>query len=96
MLSWRKALDAFARYDRRTQFVPGHGLVCGLDTVREQMDLMDDLRAHAEKMMRAGATAEEAERRYTIPKPFEEFPVFSWNWTVGAALSSFYSGLKRA
>lgn len=95
MLSWRKALDGFARYDRRTQFVPGHGPVCGLDAVHEQMDLMDDLRAHAEKMMRAGATAEEAERRYVKPARFEKFDVFSWNWTVGAALNSFYSGLKR-
>lgn len=96
MISWRKALDGFARYDRHTQFVPGHGPVCDLDTVREQMDLMDDLRAHAEKMIRAGATAEEAERRYLKPARFEKFAVFSWSWTVGAALSSFYSGLKRA
>lgn len=96
MIAWRKALDRFARYDRRTQFVPGHGPVCDLGTVREQMDLMDDLRAHAEKMMRAGASVEEAERRYPVPKRFETFQVFSWNWTVGAALASYYSGLKRA
>ena len=96
MISWRKALDEFARYDRRTQFVPGHGSVCGLEAVHEQMDLLDDLRAHAEKMMRAGANADEAERRYTVPKRFENFPVFSWNWTIGAGLVSLYSGLKRA
>jgi glyoxylase-like metal-dependent hydrolase (beta-lactamase superfamily II) len=90
MIAWRKVLDTFSSYGRRTQFVPGHGLVCGLQTVRDQADLMDDLRAHAEKMIRIGVTAEEAERRYVAPKPFQTYRNHAWGWTVGAAMQSFY------
>jgi cyclase len=95
MLAWRKVLDRFAGYDRRTLFVPGHGAACGIENVRDQADLMDDLRAHAEKMMRAGASAEEAESRYVVPARFESYGVARWNWSVGAALASYYSGLKK-
>jgi glyoxylase-like metal-dependent hydrolase (beta-lactamase superfamily II) len=90
MRAQRKVLDLFASYGRNVRFVPGHGPVCGLDTVREQMDLFDDLRAHAEKMKQAGAGAEEAERRYTAPARFKDFEIFAWGWTIGAALRSYY------
>ncbi len=33
MIAWRKALDRLAAFGRRTQFVPGHRAVCGLETV---------------------------------------------------------------
>jgi hypothetical protein len=90
MKAWRKILDIFAGYGRKTRFVPGHGPVCGIDIVRQQMDLMDDLQAHAEKMKRAGVGLEEAKRRYTAPERFREFAVFSWSWTIGAAIESYY------
>jgi glyoxylase-like metal-dependent hydrolase (beta-lactamase superfamily II) len=90
MIAWRKVLDRLSGYDRRTQFAPGHGPVCGLETVREQSDLMDDLRAHAERMIRMGATAAEAERRYVVPKPFQTYHNGAWGWTVGAAMQSFF------
>jgi len=90
MIAWRKVLDRFAGYGRRTQFVPGHGSVCGVQVVREQAKLMDDLRAHAEKMIRSGVTAEEAERRYVVPKSFQTYRNHAWGWTVGAAMQSFY------
>ena len=80
----------FSGYGRRTQFVPGHGSVCGVQVVREQAKLMDDLRAHAEKMIRSGVTAEEAERRYVVPKSFQTYRNHAWGWTVGAAMQSFY------
>jgi cyclase len=94
LVAWRRVLDRFSGYPRQTRFVPGHGAVCGVDVVREQADLMDDLRSHAKRMMRAGATAEEAERRYLVPKAFATYGVFSWNWTIGAALQSYYAALR--
>jgi cyclase len=96
MIAWRKVLDRFAGYGRRTRFIPGHGPVCGLDTVREQSALFDDLRAHAEKMMRAGASAEEAERRYVVPERFSSWGMRSWDFTVGAAMRSYFARLGSA
>ena len=95
MIAWRKTLDRFAGHSRRTRFVPGHGQVCGLETVREQRDLFDDLRAHAEKMLRAGASAAEAERRYAVPKRFQTFEA-SWGWSIGPAMQNYFSVLKRS
>ena len=89
MKAWRRILDIFAGYGRETRFVPGHGPVCGIDIVRQQMDLMDDLQAHAEKMKRAGVGLEEAKRRYTAPERFREYAVFSWRWTIGAGIESY-------
>jgi glyoxylase-like metal-dependent hydrolase (beta-lactamase superfamily II) len=93
MVRWRKVLNHFAGYDGKTKFVPGHGPVCGVETVHEQAALMDDLRAHAEKMIRMGVDANEAERRYVVPKPFEHFRISAWGWTVAPALRSFYAFL---
>ena len=94
MIAWRKTLDRFAGYSPRTRFVPGHGPVCGLDVVREQRDLFDDLRAHAEKMLRAGAGVEEAERRYVVPRRFQSYQI-EWGWTVSPAMQSYFAALKK-
>src|SRR5262249_56504618 len=67
MLAWRKTLDVFLTHDRRTQFVPGHGPVAAPARVREQATLLDHLREHAERMIKLGVSAEEAERRYVVP-----------------------------
>jgi cyclase len=90
MIAWRKVLDGFLSYGRQMRFIPGHGPVCGIEIVRQQIDLMDDLDAHAEKMKRAGVPLDEAKRRYAIPERFRQFEVFSWNWTIGAAIESYY------
>ena len=95
MSLWRKALDRFAGYGAKTRFVPGHGPVCGQETVKEQMALFDDLKGHAEKMKRAGASVEEAERRYVVPARFQRFAVHSWGLTVGAAMRSYYGPPAR-
>jgi glyoxylase-like metal-dependent hydrolase (beta-lactamase superfamily II) len=95
MIAWRKVLDRFAGYSRRTQFIPGHGPVCGQETVREQAALFDDLRSHAEKMRRTGATAEQAERRYAVPKRFGDYGIHSWGLSVGAAMRSYFTKLPR-
>ena len=91
MRAWRNALDRLARYGSGVQFVPGHGPVCGQDNVREQIALFDNLRAHAEKMKREGASPEEAERRYIVPKQFQSFRLTAWGWTIGPAMHSLLS-----
>lgn len=93
MIAWRKVLDLFAGYNPRTQFVPGHGPVCGMETVRDQQDLFDDLRGHAEKMLRSGATAEEAERRYIVPEQFQDYRLAYWGLRIAAAMQSYFAGL---
>jgi glyoxylase-like metal-dependent hydrolase (beta-lactamase superfamily II) len=98
MIAWREVLNRFAGYSRNTRFIPGHGPVCGRETVREQQDVFDDLRAHAEKMMSSGGTAEEAERRYKVPERFRDYRVELWDLRVGSAMRSYYQKLvsKRA
>lgn len=90
MPAWRKTLDVLNGYGSKMRFVPGHGPVCGIDIVRQQIDLFDDLRAHAETMKRAGIPVEEAKRRYTVPARFHGFDDFSRAWTIGAALENYY------
>ncbi|MBI3209118.1 MAG: MBL fold metallo-hydrolase [Candidatus Solibacter usitatus] len=90
MIALRKALGHFSSYGRRTQFVPGHGPVCGQETVRDQIHLIDDLHRHAEKMIRMGVPAAEAERRYVVPAAFQNYRNTAWGWTVGAAMESYY------
>lgn len=90
MTRWRKILDRFMSYGASTRFVPGHGEVCGTEVVNQQIDLMDDLHWHAERMKRAGIALDEATRRYTIPAPFREFDASGWSATIGAALANYY------
>ena len=96
MIAWRKVLDLFAGYSRRTRFVPGHGPVCGQETVRDQKDLFDDLRAHAEKMLRSGATSEEAERRYVVPERFRDYRLIPWGLRISAIMRSYFATLGPA
>lgn len=91
MISWRKVLDTFAGYSRGTRFVPGHGAMCGMEVVREFADLIDDLHSHSEKMVQAGAGVAEATSRYSVPTRFEKFGIFSWDWTIGGAMRSYYA-----
>ena len=96
MIAWRSVLELFSDYGRRTRFVPGHGPVCGVDTVRDQCALFDDLRAHAEKMLRAGVAVDEAERRYLVPKQFQNHSIHSWDFTIGAAMRSYFAKLPQS
>ncbi len=54
---------------------------------------MDDLRSHAEKMIRNGMTVDEAERQYVVPKAFQTYRLSAWGWTIGAAMDSYFSKL---
>src|ERR1700684_2256695 len=82
MIAWRKILDTFLGYGPKMRFIPGHGQVCGIEIVRQHIDVMEDLHSHAEKIKGAGIALDEAKRRYTIPAQFREFDISSWNWTV--------------
>jgi glyoxylase-like metal-dependent hydrolase (beta-lactamase superfamily II) len=93
VIAWRRALNALDGYGRGTRFIPGHGPVCGLDTVRAQMALLDHLRSHAERMLALGATVDEAERRYTPAKAFQDYRIGAWGWTIGAAIENLYGQL---
>jgi cyclase len=95
MLAWRKVVEALAHEPRSMRLVPGHGPICGPEAARVFADLLDHLRAHAEKMIAAGAKVAEAEDRYVIPTPFKEYDASWWDWTIGAALRSYYAGLTR-
>jgi glyoxylase-like metal-dependent hydrolase (beta-lactamase superfamily II) len=94
MLSWRKVLDRLASYGPGTKFVPGHGPICGVEVVREFADLIDDLHGHSEKMIRTGASVEEATQRYDVPARFEKFEMNSWDWAIGGAMRSYYARRK--
>jgi len=94
MLAWRRVLTRLGRESGTTRLVPGHGAICGLETVRDQADLMDDLRRHAVKMIEAGTSVEEATRRYVVPARFRDYDMLCWGWTVGGALRSYYRGLQ--
>jgi cyclase len=85
-----KVLDFFASLPSGTKFVPGHGPYGGREIVLEQKALLEDIHAHTKSMRNSGIDAEEAARRYVVPKRFEGFEIFSWDWCIGDALRSFY------
>jgi glyoxylase-like metal-dependent hydrolase (beta-lactamase superfamily II) len=95
MLAWRKVLEPMAAEPASTRFVPGHGPISDRDTVRDFIGVLDDLHAHAEKMIAAGATPFEAEDRYVIPTAFSDYPHYWWDWRIGAAMRSYYASLKQ-
>jgi glyoxylase-like metal-dependent hydrolase (beta-lactamase superfamily II) len=91
LVAWRRVVDLLATFDPRTRFIPGHGAIGRVDDVRLQAALMDDLRGHADRMMQAGATAEEAERRYQVPPRFRGFDLLCWAFTVGGAMKAYFA-----
>jgi glyoxylase-like metal-dependent hydrolase (beta-lactamase superfamily II) len=96
ILAWRQIVDRLAAEDPRAQFVPGHGAVGSVHELRRQADVMDRLREHAEKMMRAGASIEEAERRYDVPESYRDYDMLSWRVTVGSAVRSYFAALSSS
>jgi len=78
---WRANVAKFAKFDKDTIFVPGHGQVCGQEAVALMLALFDDMADQAQKMYKAGVPVEEATERYIVPA--------KWNSTT-------LSGLARA
>jgi glyoxylase-like metal-dependent hydrolase (beta-lactamase superfamily II) len=96
VLAWRRVLDELEAFDKGTQFIPGHGPIGSLNEIREHAAIMDDLRDHAERMMRAGVPADEAEIRYAVPRRFRRFEMLCWAFTVGGAMRNYYAALRSA
>ncbi len=94
MLGWRATVDKFAAFDKETLFVPGHGQVCGQEGIALERAVFDDLAEHAKKMVQAGASVEEALKRYTVPEKFKSLGMFSWWFCVDNAIGQFYAAAK--
>jgi glyoxylase-like metal-dependent hydrolase (beta-lactamase superfamily II) len=91
---WRETLKKFAALDKDTLFVPGHGQICGQEGIASIREVFDDIARHAEKMYKAGVPAEEAQHRYVVPDKFKNFPIFSWGFTIGSAITMLYAEWK--
>ena len=87
---WRETLKTFAGFDKDTVFVPGHGPVCGQESVAQNIAVFDDLAAQGEKFFAAGASAEEAAQRYVVPPAFKDFFIYCWGLTIGTAMNKLY------
>ena len=91
---WRATLGKFAAFDKDTLFVPGHGQLCGQEGIATSRSVFDDLAEHAQKMFKAGVSAEEAAARYAVPEKFKDFPIFAWGFTVAATIAKLYEEWK--
>jgi glyoxylase-like metal-dependent hydrolase (beta-lactamase superfamily II) len=87
---WRATLATFAGYEKDTIFVPGHGSICGQEGVALARAVIDDLTEQADKFFDAGATVDEATDRYVVPERFKSFQIYSWAFTISAAMSRLY------
>ena len=88
---WRETLRKFAAFESDTLFVPGHGQICGQKGIAAIRALFDDIAAQAEKMYRAGIAVEEAQHLYVVPERFKTFPIWSWGFVIGSAISLLYA-----
>ncbi len=96
MTAWRKVLTMFAGYGKDALFVPGHGQVCGQEAIAAQIEVMDQMRAYAEKMFAAGVSAAEAANRYEVPERFKSLAVFAWAFTINRAIELYYTEFRKA
>jgi cyclase len=87
---WRDTLKKFATYDKDTIFVPGHGQICGHEGIASIREVFDDIAAQAERMHQAGVPVQEAIDRYTVPDKFKNFPIYSWDFTIGPTITKLY------
>jgi cyclase len=87
---WRSTLKTFLSWDQDTIFVPGHGQITGRDGVQLSVELFDDLAAQAEKMYKAGVTAEDAADQYVVPDKFKDVAIFAWNLSIAPTIIKLY------
>ncbi len=88
---WRETLRKFAALEKDTVFVPGHGQICGQEGIADLREVFDDIAEQAEKMYKAGVPAEEAQHRYVVPDKVKNFPIYSWGFTIGPAITKLYA-----
>jgi len=87
---WRSTLKTFLSWGQDTIFVPGHGQICGPEGVQLSLDLFDDIEAQAEKLHRAGVSAEEAADQYVVPEKFKNVAIFAWSLAIGSTITKLY------
>ena len=88
---WRATLAQFAKFDRDTLFIPGHGQLMGQEGVAEMRSCFDDIAEQAEKSYKAGVPVEEAVERYVVPDRYKGYRMFSWGFTIGRAIEQLYA-----
>ena len=95
MAAWRRVMRMFGGYGKDALFIPGHGQICGQDGISGQIAVMDHIGEHAEKMFKAGVPVGEAINRYEVPQQFAKLGIFSWAFTIGRGIESYYAGFKK-
>jgi len=88
---WRATLKTFASWDKDTIFVPGHGQVCGQETIAMFRSTFDDIEEQAMKAYKAGVPAEEAQHQYVVPEKFSKLATFSWGFSIGPTIRKMYA-----
>ncbi|HKW56413.1 MAG TPA: MBL fold metallo-hydrolase [Candidatus Acidoferrum sp.] len=92
---WRQTLKKFSAFEKDTLFVPGHGQICGQEGIARIREVFDDIAGQAEKMFKAGVPVEDAQHRYVVPEQFKNFPIFSWGFTIGPAITKLYAEWQK-
>lgn len=88
---WRQSLKTFASWDKDTVFVPGHGQICGQETVALFRALFDNIEEQAQELHHAGVPASEAVDRYEIPEKYKNIAVLAWDFTIGPTIAKMYA-----
>jgi glyoxylase-like metal-dependent hydrolase (beta-lactamase superfamily II) len=91
LTAWRDVLVDLARAPADTILVPGHGPLARREDVSRQLDVFDHLAAYAERMFRAGVPLPDAQRRYEVPDRFGSLGIFSWAFSISAAIRKYYA-----
>lgn len=88
---WRATLKTFASWDKDTFFVPGHGQLCGQETVAMFRSVFDDIEEQAMKLYKAGVPVDEAQHQYVIPEKFSKLSPFTWGFSIGPTIQKMYA-----
>jgi cyclase len=88
---WRQTLKTFASWNKDTLFVPGHGPVCGQEGIALLRALFDDIEDQAQKMHKAGVPSVEAADLYVVPEKYKNVGIFSWDFSIGPAITKLYA-----
>lgn len=54
-------------------------------------EIFDDIATQAEYMFRSGVPVQEAVDRYAVPHKFKDLLIYSWGFTIGAAITKLYA-----
>src|SRR5215475_11138792 len=87
---WRATLKTFASWDKDTLFVPGHGQLCGQETIAMFRSTFDDIEEQAMKLYKAGVPVDEAQHQYVIPEKFSKLSPFTWGFSIGPTIRKMY------